>query len=396
MEDFDPFAEGWGEISYAQMARLRRDRPVAHTPSGLWYLSRYEDCRSVLGDNARFSNEGGLRAPGVVVPREERMINEMDPPDHTRLRRLEQSTLNYGNFRALEPFIRKLAEQLVDAAPRGEGVDLVPALTEPIPSQVTAHLIGVPVADHARFRAWSREVCTSRWITENRTERGEGLHGAHPEFAAYIDAIVAERRRATHPPDDLVTRLVRAGGEGEALSDTEIRITLAHLIIAGNDTTTHLLGNLFYRMFESPALWERLEADRSLLPAAIEESLRFDAVIQLLTRTCTREVEIRGVALPAGSRVVVGMASANRDEEAFGPDADRFRLDRADPPLHLTFGYGPHLCLGANLARMEAEIAANALLDRVPRGELAADTRYDRIPAYWELGPASLRVRLDA
>ncbi len=392
--DFDPFQGGWGEISYQQMAVLRRERPVIHTPSGFWYLSRYDDCRRTLADSRTFSNVGGLRGPGVVVPREERMINEMDPPDHSRLRKLEQSTLNFGNFRSMEPYIRKLAEELVHALPRGGVADLVPALVEPIPSQVTAHLIGVRVEDYPQFRAWSKEVTTSSWITDNRTERGEGLHGAHPEFAAYIDAAVSARRGADDPADDLITRLVETEVGGERMSDTEIRITLAHLIIAGNDTTTHLIGNLLHRMVASTELYATLGADRSLIPAAIEESLRVDAVIQLLTRRCERDLEIRGVLIPASSRVVVGIASANRDEEAYGPDADTFRVDRVDAPMHLTLGFGPHLCLGANLARLEAEILINVLLDQVSSAELESGTAYTRVPAFWELGPQTLLVRL--
>ena len=172
-----------------------------------------------------------------------------------------------------------------------------------------------------------------------------------------------------------------------------MRITLAHLILAGNDTTSHLLANLLYRLIADAGLYARVRARPELLPAAIEESLRFDAVIQLLTRTAAIDVELAGVKLAAGTRVVVGMASANRDEAAFGADADRFDIDRADPPLHLTFGYGPHLCLGANLARLEARITAEVFFERFAAAELAPGWRYERLPAYWELGPRTLEVR---
>lgn len=394
LRDFDPFGDGWGEISYETMAELRRSRPVAHTPSGLWYLSRYEDCRRALGDSGSFSNVGGLRAPGVVVPRDERMINEMDPPDHTRMRKLEQSVLNFGNFRSIEPSIRKLADERVGALPGAERVDLLPTLTLPIPSQVAATLIGIPVEDHRQFGRWANEVCTSSWITHNRTERGDGLQGGHPEFAAYIDQQVAKRRASAVPPDDLLTRLVFTQVGDDRLSARELRIALAHLIIAGNETTTHLLGNLLYRVAESPELFASLQANRSLIPAAIEESLRLDAVIQLITRQCKQAVKFGDEELPAGARVVVGMASANRDEQAFGGDADRFRVDRLDPPMHLTLGYGPHLCLGANLARLEARWLCEAVFDRFERAELAPDYRYERVPAYWELGPRTLEVCL--
>ena len=391
---FDPFQDGWGEITYEQMAELRRERPVAETPSGFWYLSRHEDCRTAFLHNEIFSNEGGLRGPGVVIPREERMINEMDPPEHTRLRKLERTGLSRKNFRALAPYIRKLAEDLIGALPQGEMVDLVPAVADPIPSRVTSALIGVPVEDSEQFATWSKEVCTSRWITDNCTERGEGLKGAHPEFAGCIDDLVAERRSAANPSDDLVSRLVLTEIDGDRMSDMEIRICLAHLIIGGNGTTTHLLGNLLYRMIESPELYRQLQTDRSRIPAAAEESLRYDAVIQLLTRKCTQDVELSGVRIPEGARVVVGIASANRDEAAFGPDADRFRIDRENPPTQLSFGFGPHLCLGANLARLEAEITINVFLDRFSRAEFAPGFEFTRLPAYWELGPTTLDVQL--
>jgi cytochrome P450 len=391
-EPFDPYARRGGVPDYASMAELRCGAGVARLPSGFWFLARYEDCRRAFTDPRTFSNEGGMRAPGVVVPREERMINEMDPPDHARLRRLEQETLKQTNFRTLEPAIRKLAEELLDALPRGRAVDLVPALCAPVPSIATALLVGIPPEDHPRFRAWSEEVCTSEWVTHNRTARGPGLHGGHPEFAAYIDAAVAARRRAADPPDDLLTHMVRAGGEGERLSDTEIRIALAHLIVAGNETTANLLANLLHRLLERPELQAELAARRERVPAAIEESLRLDAPVQLINRSCRREVEVCGVRIRPGEHVMLGIASANRDEAVFGADAAGFRTDRESPPPQLGFGLGPHLCLGANLARLEAKVVVNAFLDRFPRAALAPGFRYETIPAFWELGLA----RLDA
>ena len=391
LDRFDPFVDGWGEISHETMRALRRERPAAPTPSGFWYLSRYHDCKRALSEQSSFSNEGGLRGPGIVVPRDQRMINEMDPPDHTRLRRLEQLTLNQANYRALRGYTEDLCRELVAAFAPGETVDLVPTATRPVPSKVSAHLIGVPLEDYEQYSLWSHEVATSRWISENRNERGEGLEGAHPEFAAYIDRLAAERRSAVDPPDDLVTRLALTEIDGDRMSDVEIRITLAHLIIAGNDTTTHLLGNLLGRIVASPELWRALAADRGLIAAAIEESLRVDSVVQLLTRKCRTDVEIAGTKIPAGARVVVGIASANRDETVFGEDADVFRVDREDPEPHLTFGWGPHLCLGANLARMEAECLVAAVLDRFDRGALAG-RGYERVGAYWELGPERLEA----
>jgi len=393
---FDPYRRTGGVPDYASMARLRGGAGIAKLESGFWYLARYEDCRRAFLDPKTFSNEGGMRAPGVLVPRAERMINEMDPPDHTRLRRLEQETLNQTSFRTLEPAIRKLTEELLDALPRGRAVDLVPALTAPVPSVVTAMLVGIPPEDHPRFRTWSEEVCNSEWVTHNRTARGEGLHGGHPEFAAYIDAAVDARRRAGDAPEDLLTHMVRAVSEGERMSDTEIRIALAHLIIAGNETTANLLANLLHRMLARPELYAELATHRERIPAAIEESMRLDAPVQLINRRCRREARVCGVLLAPEDPVMIGISSANRDEAVFGPDAAEFRCDRESPPPQLTFGFGPHLCLGANLARLEAVIVVNAFLDRFPRAALAPGFRYETIPAFWELGLARLDALIPA
>jgi cytochrome P450 len=262
--EFDPFTRQTGEIPYAEMARLRRLHRVVATPS-FPYLTRYEDCRRVLVDNATFANVGGMRAPGVVVAQEELMINEMDPPQHTRIRKLEQTTLNQAGFKQARSFIDELARRLVGEIPRSTVVDLVPALTAPVPGMVAAHIIGVPVEDFLRFRAWSEEVLRSSWVELNRTERGEGLKGGYPEFAKYLDEIVTARR--ANPQDDLITRMVETEVDGQRLTDTEMRIAIAHLIIAGNETTTNLLGNLFFRLFESEALYARIRNDRSLIPS---------------------------------------------------------------------------------------------------------------------------------
>jgi len=176
------------------------------------------------------------------------------------------------------------------------------------------------------------------------------------------------------------------------MSDTEIRIALAHLIIPGNETTANLLANLLHRMLAAPALYAELASRRERIPAAIEESLRLDAPVQLINRRCRREVEVCGVRIQPEDPVMIGIASANRDEAAWGADAAEFRCDRASPPPQLSFGFGPHLCLGANLARLEAVIVVNAFLDRFPRAGLAPGFRYAAIPAFWELG----LTRLDA
>lgn len=387
---FDPFISRPDGPNYAGMAALRAGDGVAKVPSGFWVVARYDDCRWGLKDVSTFSNKGGMRAVGVVVPDEERMINEMDPPDHTRLRRFEQTALNHGNFKDTEPFIRTLAEQMVDALPQGEPVDLVAALTGPLPGRVAAHVIGVPEQDCDRFSLWSIDVSTGGYVSHNRSERGEGLHGGYPEFSAYIDGLVEERRRGADPPDDLVTRMIRQEIDGRRMTATELRIAIAHLIIAGNETTMNLISNLLWRLLGDPELWERLRSDRSAIPGAVDESLRYDAPVQNSVRTLTRDTEMCGTTIPEGERIWLALASGNRDEAHFGADADCFDVSRSNADEHLTFGMGPHLCLGAGLARMEARIAVETLFDRFDTGALAPGYAFQPLPSYWEFGPMQL------
>jgi cytochrome P450 len=191
----------------------------------------------------------------------------------------------------------------------------------------------------------------------------------------------------------MITRLLRAEVDGERLSRRAALTQTIFLIIAGNETTRNLLGNLIYRLAEVPSRYAALRTDRALVANAIEESLRFDSPVQLLARTCTGKIEVDGVAVREGDRVLYSLASANRDERFF-EDPNSFRLDRARPRDHVAFGAGPHVCPGAFLARMEAKVALETLLDRVERIELAPGYVFDPNPVFWALGPRTLRVRL--
>ncbi|MFP6625035.1 MAG: cytochrome P450, partial [Myxococcota bacterium] len=195
------------------------------------------------------------------------------------------------------------------------------------------------------------------------------------------------------PPDDMIARLVHTEIEGERLSQRAVLTQSMFLIIAGNETTRNLIGNLIYRLAGDPELYQQIQDDRELVSTLIEESLRIDSPVQLLARTCTEDVEIDGVQIKKGDRLLHSIASANRDESVY-PDADQFRLDRARPRDHVAFGAGPHICPGAFLARMEAEVAVETLLDRVATLALAPGYEFDPNPVFWALGPQTLRVTL--
>jgi cytochrome P450 len=266
-------------------------------------------------------------------------------------------------------------------------------LVMPLPTSVIATLLGVPTRDFHLWGQWSGEVVQGDYPTKNRNQRGEGFAGAHPDFAAYVDGQIAERRAATDPPDDFVTRLIRTEVDGESLSDTEIRTLMVFLLVAGNETTRNLIGNLLVTLGQDPTLFRQLQADPELIPVAVEESLRLDPPTAVLLRDCIRDTEIHGVPIAKGEKVAFGIASANRDESHY-EDPDAFRLDRPDPKHHLAFGGGPHVCPGSVLARMEARVALEVFLEGVAEMKLAPDFVREKVPVFWANGPRRLPAEL--
>jgi cytochrome P450 len=391
---FDPF-DNAQDIPWYLFDELRAECPVARLNNGFYFFTRYDDVHEAVRDGGErvrnFAHEGGMRAPGVVVPEEEKLINELDGPRHTRRRRLLMSALQTRLIAGAEPYIRDLAARLLEPMLDAGGGDLVPEFTEPLPGMVFAHVLGLPERDYPQFKAWSDEVLADTYPTLNRTARGVGLHGAHPAFSAYIDGIADDRRR--EPRDDLFTHMVESEVDGDRLTQTEIRVTVSHLIIAGHETTTNLLGNLLEHLLTTPQDLVRVRADRGLLAVAVEESLRRDPPVLINPTTCVVPADRHGAEVPAGSRVVLSLASANRDASTY-PEPDEFRLDRADAPPHVAFGGGPHVCPGASLARLEARCALDVFLDLVGEVHLATGYEREKVPVFWANGPESLPVTL--
>ena len=389
--EFDPFAAR-DDIPYDQFAELRRTCPVAPTPTG-WYLARRDDVHEATRAVETFVSS--FRERGVVVPEEEKLVSEIAEPRHGKVRRIINATVAHHKSMRTEPFIRDLcAEYLRPVVRRGAG-ELVGEFVAPVPINVIAHLIGVPRDDWARFRTWSDEVVEGTYPTKHRNERGEGLAGAHPEFTAYVDALIAERRTNPDRPDDLVTRLVETEIDGHRLTDIEIRTQLVFLIISGNETTRHLIGNLLGRAIADPDLFVALAADPTLLEQAVEESLRIDPPIHLLIRDCAAATEMFGEPMTPGQKIVFGIASANRDEAVFD-DADRFVLERHNVRDHMAFGGGPHICPGASLARLEARVALEVFLEQVGTVAFRDGYTWAKTPVFWANGPRELPVTLRA
>ena len=387
---FNPFDPADVHNMWELTARLRASEPVSRPFPGTVYVARFADCREVLRDRDRFSSGQGFRAEGVSVPPDERMIGEMDAPAHPRIRRLVVGALRPTMIAREEIFTRNYVEERLAAVLAGGGGDLIQLLTIPVANAVLVHLVGAPIDDADMIAGWGTELMHSDYPLYNRSERGEGIGAGFPEFSGYIDELVRSRR--SYPADDLISALVAAQEQDAELSSVMIRTIIANLLLGGVSTTTNLLGNLLHRLLADPDLWAALRADRSRVAATVEESLRHTPPIPVVLRTCVSDTEIGGEPVYAGERIVLGVASANRDEAVF-TEPDTFRIDR-DEPESLGFGGGAHLCLGAHVARMQAKVVLEAVLDMVEPGQLqlAPDYRFATGPIYMEYGPATLDV----
>ena len=385
---FDPYAPA-SEQRYAEMERVRAAGGVAETAAG-WYVATAAGVRAGLFDVERFV--GSFVDTAAMHP-DDVVLSAIPEPRHGRIRRIVNGAIAGHRTGQAEPFVREQAQRLVERAVgigRSEGrVDLVREAVDPLPSVVIAHMLGVPVADQERFRIWSDELLAAQGASNSA-----GLAELHPEFGAYIQALIDARRAAPEPPDDIVTRLLRTEIEGERLSDRMIRTQTMFLIVAGNETTRNLIGNCLHRLATAPGLHARVRAERRLVPVLIEESLRHDSPVQVLGRAVRADTAIEGCPLRAGDRVVFGIASANRDARAF-ERPEEFRLDRRNPRDHLTFGTGPHVCPGAALARLETLAFLEAFCERVAAFRLADGATPEPNPVFWAHGWRSLVVALE-
>ena len=383
---FDPYASG-SEERYQAMAAIRADGGIVETPSG-HYIATVEGVltglKGVEHFVGSFQDVSGLPEDQVPLP-------AVPEPRHGKIRRVVNTVVAPHRTNPVEPFVRDLARSLIDEARKtGDRVDLVGTYVDPIPSAVIAHVLGVPVEDRELFQRWSDELLENQ---QNAAEPGT-LSDYHPEFATYIQDHIDRRRSMTDRPDDVITRFLDTDVDGEYLSDDAIRTQVLLLIVAGNETTRNLIGNMLHTMAGDPELYARVRADRSLVPNVIEESLRHDSPVQVLARAVLSDTEIQGCPLGPGDRVVFGLASANRDERVH-QDPDAFRIDRPKPRDHLAFGAGPHVCPGASLARMEGIVALDVFCDTVSSFRLADGFVPQPNPVFWALGHRSLPVVVD-
>ena len=359
--------------------RLIAEDPVHDTGFGLWIVSSYEHCRAALRD-PRFSAEfrtmsdyeATMEAVGRNTPVQELMERLMlfrDPPDHTRLRGLVQRAFTPRMVEAMRARTAEVCEGLLDAAAeRGGEVELMSDLAWPLPVVVIAELLGVPAMDRERFRGWAADLALA-FDVGMTPDRAEAAEVAQEQFIAFFLELAKERAR--DPQGDLVTALAQAEEEGDRLTPDELVSNLILLLIAGHETTMNLIGNGTLALLRHPEQLARLRDDPSIVPSAIEELLRYDSPVQLVVRFTREQLELGGRTIPKGARVMLLVGAANHDPARFEhPEVlDLTRGDRG----HLSFGGGPHFCLGNALARMEAEVVLPALLRRFPDLRLLDD-----------------------
>ena len=353
---------------YPDYARLRAQHPVQRiaAPGGtpVWLVTGYAEARALLSDARlikdvrRFGHLSDRRLPPWLNLH---MLN-LDPPDHTRLRRLVSKVFTVRRVEELRPRVETITGDLLDAmAARHEG-DLLDLFAFPLPITVICELLGVPVTDQADFRRWSNAVVSGHAARDQLPEAVESLTG-------YITALIADKRAA--PADDLLSALVAVHDSGDRLSENELISMALLLLIAGHETTVNLIGNGVFHLLTHPDQRALLRGDPGLLPSAVEEFLRYDGPVEIATVRAAREdLTIAGATIREGEYVLIGLDAADRDDAQFA-GADRLDVTRADNQ-HLAFGHGIHYCLGAPLARLEGQIAIGALLRRFPDLALAA------------------------
>jgi cytochrome P450 len=417
--DYDPMSARWRDDPYPAYRQLRDEAPVHFAPqANAWCVTRYEDVQRVLTDPETFSSRAmftvlmaggdekvplswsGIKAmlrfalASRVRPMAfmaARNLIASDGTVHTGMRAIVNRGFSPRRIASWEPRVRQIVAERLTKLERGEGFDLVRDLAIPLPVTVISEMLGVEPERHADFKRWSDTVIHYSTGAGRADRFADAFVDAMTELIGYLRGVARERR--ARPTDDLISTLISSQDGEVGLSDYEVILFVILLLVAGNETTTNLIGNAVNALLDHPEQLERVVADPSLVPSLLEETLRYDSPIQLVFRNTTREVEIAGTRIPEGAWVAPILGSANRDERRFD-DPDRFDVGR-NPQGHLGFGFGKHFCLGASLARLEASAALDALVPRLadlhkPEARRSLiDSFLVRGPSRLELAPAA-------
>jgi cytochrome P450 len=387
---------------YVFYTMLRENTPRLRTDMGLWFLTTHADASLALRDPHNSSNEQHSKLHDLFVEQMREQGREisvfddfqsmlfLDPPDHTRLRGLVQKAFTPKMVEQIRPRAQQLVDELIDTATeRGDTMDLVEDVAYPLPVTIICELLGVPVADHDRFSAWSGVL--SRAIDPSPIRSAElemQIQEAALAFRDYFAALVGERRRSLG--DDLLSALISAEEAGERLNEQELYSTALLLLIAGHETTVNLISNGILALLRNRDEFDRLHDDPAISRTAVDEILRYDSPVQMNQRIALEPFVLSDdEVVEPGDQMIVMLAAANRDPAAF-PEPDRLDLGRTDARRHLAFGGGIHHCLGAALARVEGEVALTTLVGRLPKMDIAGEP--ERRPNFTLRGLAHLPV----
>jgi cytochrome P450 len=394
---FDPFAPGFTDDPYPQYAALRDKAPVYHHPMGFWLLSHYDDVSWLLRAPGLSVEDRNVTDPLLLALRESGARDQVrgsqlsmldrDPPHHTRLRKLVSRAFTPRSVDTLRPRISELVDGMLESLASAGQADFVETLAFPLPFTVIAEMLGTPSADHDRIRELTGTVVRS---LEPVNDPGlvQAIAAADAELSGIAAEMIAWKRR--NPGDDLLTALIHAEADGDVLSEEELIAQTLLLYIAGHETTVNLLAGGTLALLRHPDQLELLRQDPGLVPSAVEEMLRYDSPVQASRRINLEPVAAAGIIIPAGSFIMASLGSANRDERYFGADAGQFRVDRENARQHVSFGAGVHHCLGASLARLEAQLTVERIVTRLPGLALDGDVVWNgRINLR---GPARLPV----
>ena len=401
---FDPFGGSFLADPYPEFARFVEAEPVFWSASlRYWVVSRYADCKRVLREYTTFSAANSLspvtppcaRAGAALVEGGFRSIptlTNVDPPAHARTRRIAYLAFTPRRVAQMEGFVRETVRRFIaDRFAEGRA-DIVAALTWELPAQVIFQVLGVPASDVASVKTGAANRLLFMFGRAGEDEQVEIAAGM-AEFWRYCEALAEDRR--AHPRDDFTSDLVHTPDrDGHPLTQQEVATILFGLLLAGHETTTNLLGHAVRRLLEHSDSLDALCADPTLIPGAVEEVLRFDSSVIHWRRRTTRPVALSGVELPADADVLVAIGAANRDPEVFA-DPDRFDIRRREASEHLSFGHGPHYCLGAPLARLEARVVLEELTAALPSLRLVPDQAYTFTPIIGFRGPTAVQVEWD-
>jgi cytochrome P450 len=377
---YDPTRPDFAARAHEVYRTLRDRHPVYHNPErGFWALSRFEDVRAAANDPATFSSQGTSISQGLLP-----MIQQLDPPQHDRLRALVVKAFSARRVAEMEPRIRAVARERIESF-RAEGCcDFLRAFAAQIPSRIIGEMIGLPPERREAFLEWTEAMLAADPMSP---ASGTGIRGPATQIYGEFAKLLAERRAERR--DDLMSALLDAEIEGRGLTEEELLGFCFVLIVAGNDTTANLLANGAVLLARHPEQRALLAREPGRIPNAVEEMLRYEAPAQALPRITTRDVTLHGVTIPRGDEVLLVWGAANHDEREF--DAPE-RFDVARPlRRHLAFGQGVHFCVGAHLARLEARVAFEELLARIPDYRLASEPRW--VVSFWARAYESVPLR---